>query len=96
MCCAERPGLKQAPDENLGAASKAIAALPSAGSQPDQYGVHDTGETMSPPGARGIKPITEDVLTRAASSMTFGTAEKAKAAIWHALGEGKYDELLAK
>jgi hypothetical protein len=51
---------------------------------------------VAPPDLSSVKARTEDVLTRAASSLSFGTAEKAKAAIRSTLGEGAYDELLAK
>jgi hypothetical protein len=45
---------------------------------------------------RPFKEIVEDVLTRAASSATFGTIEKASAKLGQLQGRGTYEELLAK
>lgn len=51
---------------------------------------------VSPPDLSAYKPRAEDVMTRAASSLSFGTAEKMSALIDSQLGKGSYDELLKK
>ena len=47
-----------------------------------------------PSEGRGFEPIAKDVMTRAASSLSFGTIEKASAKLNEMLGKGTYDENL--
>ena len=70
------------------------AAFSTAQSAPVTYDPEGNPESTGQP--RGMKPVLEDLMTRAASSASFGLAEKGAAALRSALGKGTYEENLAR
>ena len=74
----------------------AAFSTPVAAAEADPYAGIASVQPSAPTEGRGFEPIAKDVMTRAASALTFGKIENVSAKLNEMLGKGTYDENLKK